>query len=341
MKRNPWLLLTACLFSFAMSRQAVAQETERPKQIVLQNVPLDSIQLSDPFVYADRTTKTYYMTGTGGRMWKSKNLASWAGPYDVVDIDTASWMGKNPQIWAAEIHRYNNRYYYFATFTNAQTIIDTVEGNIVPRRATHILVADRPDGPYRPVSASDYLPAGKATLDGTFWIDKDRKPYLVYCHEWLQNRNGTIEKIALKPDMSGTQGEARILFKASESPWSRENTADGSVMPNMVTDGPFLFRTTDGTLGMIWSSWIRDVYTQGVAYSQSGTLDGPWIQEPQPITPPDYGHGMLFRTFDGRLLMAVHSHKQEGTHHVIRRPHFFTAGNKGKRLTIGVEYRPR
>ena len=320
--------------------EAQAQIKQAGHERLLQNVPLDSITLSDPFVLADRATKTYYMTGTGGKLWKSKNLSKWNGPYDVVKIDTMSWMGVHPQIWAAEIHRFNNRYYYIATFTNSDIVIDTVAGNIIPRRATHILVSDKPDGPYLPVSDELYLPADKATLDGTLWVDKDRKPYLVYCHEWLQTRNGTIEKMRLKPDLSGTEGTSKILFSASEAPWSRENTVDGSVRPNSVTDGPFLFRTTDGTLGMIWSSWIRDVYTQGVAYSQSGTLDGPWIQEPNPITPPNYGHGMIFRTFDGRLLMAVHSHKQEGAHRVIRHPHFFTAGLKGNRLTIGVEYRP-
>ena len=29
-------------------------------------------------------------------------------------------------------------------------------------------------------------PADKPTLDGTFWVDKDGKPYMVYCYEWLQ-----------------------------------------------------------------------------------------------------------------------------------------------------------
>ena len=50
---------------------------------------------------------------------------------------------------------------------------------------------------------------------------------------------------------------------------------------------------------MIWTSWIYNVYTQGVAYSESGTLDGPWIQEKDPITPPNFGHGMLFQALDG------------------------------------------
>lgn len=38
---------------------------------VLSKVPLDSIVLSDPCILPDRSTMTYYMTGTGGKLWKA------------------------------------------------------------------------------------------------------------------------------------------------------------------------------------------------------------------------------------------------------------------------------
>lgn len=299
--------------------------------------PLDSIRLSDPFILADRKTATYYMTGTGGKLWKSKDLKGWEGAFDVVQIDSTSWMGKNPMIWAAEIHPYKGKYYYFATFTNPEIKIDTVGGNVIERRASHILISDNPDGMYVPMADPTYLPADKPTLDGTFWVDKDGKPYMVYCHEWLQNNNGTIEKIELKPDLSGSVGEGKVLFRASDSPWSRENTADGSMKPNKVTDGPYLFRTETGRLGMIWTSWVRDVYTQGVAYSTDGTLNGKWIQEKDPVTPPNFGHGMLFRTFEGKWLMSVHSHYDDnGTY--VRVPHLFEVDLSGDKLIVGKEW---
>ena len=239
-------------------------------------------------------------------------------------------------IWAAELHRYKGKYYYFATFTNRKHIIGTYRGNKLERRASHVLAADRAEGPYRPMADSTYLPADKLTLDGTFWVDTDGKPYMVYCHEWLQNWDGTIEKIELKPDLSGSVGEGKLLFRASDSPWSRE-VVRGDTVPNRVTDGPWLFRTRTGRLGMIWTSWIYDVYTQGVAYSESGTLDGPWLQEKDPVTPPNFGHGMLFRTFDGRLLMSVHSHKNiRGRYHRV--PHLFEVDDSGDRIVVGKEY---
>lgn len=301
-------------------------------------VYLDSIQLSDPCILADTVTQMYYMTGTGGKLWKSKELKVWEGPYTVAQTDSNSWMGAQPMIWAAELHAYKGKYYYFATFTNEHIKIDTVKGNVIDRRASHVLVSDRPDGPYVPMKDPVYLPADKPTLDGTFWVDTDGKPYMVYCYEWLQNWDGTIEKIELKPDLSGSVGEGKLLFKASESPWSREKQ-DGKVVPNKVTDGPYLFRTGTGRLGMIWTSWIYDVYTQGVAYSESGTLDGPWIQEEEPITPPNYGHGMLFRTLDGVWLMSVHSHKDINGRYV-RIPHLFEVDLSGDKLVVGKPYHP-
>ncbi|MVM29114.1 family 43 glycosylhydrolase [Spirosoma sp. HMF4905] len=330
---NKALLLAALL---AGSLTSVFSQNRVP--VLRQDIPLDSIRLSDPFILADKKTSAYYMTGTGGMLWKSNDLKKWTGPVSIAKTDPASWMGKNPMIWAAELHPYKGKYYYFATFTNRAVKIDTVGENVIERRASHVLVSDNPEGPYVPMKDSLYLPADKPTLDGTFWVDKDGKPYMVYCYEWLQNLNGTIEKVELKPDLSGSIGEGKLLFRASESPWSREKVND-KVGPNKVTDGPYLFRTGTGRLGMIWTSWVYDVYTQGVAYSKSGTLDGPWIQESDPITPPNYGHGMLFRTLDGKWLMSLHSHRSSNGRNV-RVPHLFEVDFSGDKLVVGKPYTP-
>ena len=304
-------------------------------RVYQQLTPRDQIRLSDPCIMADSATQTYYMTGTGGLLWTSKDLNLWAGPYRVAQTDPNSWMGARPQIWAAELHPYKGKYYYFATFTNEAIKIDTVRGNVIPRRASHVLVSDTPDGPYRPMADATYLPEHQPTLDGTFWVDTDGKPYMVYCGEWLQNWNGTIEKIELKPDLSGSIGKGKVLFRASDSPWSHEKGKRKN-HPNKVTDGPYLFRTATGRLGMLWTSWKDDLYTQGVAYSKSGTLDGPWTQERQPITPPNFGHGMLFRTLDGRWLMSVHSHKNVKGHY-LRIPCLFEVDLSGDKLIVGKQ----
>lgn len=306
----------------------------------IRHVPLDSIILSDPCILADDATQMYYMTGTGGQLWKSPDMKIWEGPYNVAITDGIEWMGKRPMIWAAELHKHNGKYYYFATFTNREVSLGEYRGNNLERRACHVLVSDKAEGPYRMVENSDseYLPADRLTLDGTLWVDTDEKPYMVYCWEWLQNWDGTIEKIELKPDFSGTIGDGSILFRASASPWSHE-LEDGKDRPNKVTDGPYLHRMANGRLAMIWTSWYDNIYTQGVAYSESGTLDGPWIQEEKPITPPDFGHGMLFRTLNGELLMSVHSHKSVNGHY-IRVPHLFKVDDSGDQLKVGERFIP-
>lgn len=106
--RNPIILLTAFLcVSLSVSAQ------RRGGMQARENIPTDSIRLSDPFVLADEATRTYYMTGTGGMMWKSKDLKLWSGPYRVAETNPQSWMGARPAIWAAELHAYQGKYYYF------------------------------------------------------------------------------------------------------------------------------------------------------------------------------------------------------------------------------------
>ena len=90
---------------------------------------------------------------------------------------------------------------------------------------------------------------------------------------------------------------------------------------------------------MLWTNWIYDVYTQSVAYSASGTLDGSWRQEPAPLTPPNYGHGMLFRAFEGKLLMSIRSHRDIKGHY-RRIPHLFEVDVSGDKLVLGRPYRP-
>ena len=327
------ILYLTTIFYLLIATPVFSQQ--RPLPEVRKNVPLDSIRLSDPAILADSKTKMYYMTGSGGMMWKSSDLRLWEGPYNVVRTNPDSWMGERPAIWAPEFHVHNGKYYYFGTFTNNSIKIDTVKGTAIDRRACHILVSDNPDGPYVPVGDENYCREDQPTLDATLWIE-DGIPYLLYCHEWLQNWNGTVEAIQLKPDFSGVEGNRKILFFASDSPWSKERRGE-TILPNKVTDGPFVFRTQTGRLGIIWTSWVYNVYTQGVAYSDNDRLDGHWIQERDPITPPNFGHAMLFRTFEGKLLMSIHSHNSENGR-TIRMPHLFEVDDSGDKIVVNKEY---
>jgi len=90
----------------------------------------------------------------------------------------------------------------------------------------------------------------------------------------------------------------------NDAPWP-ENDPQYR-FPNYITDGPFLYRTRERVLLMLWSSVGKNGYTVGVARSGSGRIEGPWRQDREPLYDRDGGHAMIFRTFDNRLMMALH-----------------------------------
>jgi len=166
------------------------------------------------------------------------------------------------------------------------------------------------------------------TLDGTLWVE-DGKPYMVFAHEWVQITNGTIEAIPLKDDLSQAIGAPFLLFHGSEAPWSHAGKDRG----NNVTDGPFLYRSKSGKLMLIWASGGAGGYAEGIAVSDSGKLAGPWRQQAKPIYAKDGGHAMLFKTFDGKLMMVLHSPNGRGA-----RPRVFEMKDTGDTLRIVKEF---
>lgn len=57
---------------------------------------------------------------------------------------------------------------------------------------------------------------------------------------------------------------------------------------------------------MIWSSMGADGYAIGIATSQSGSVKGPWKHQSKCLFGNNGGHGMIFTTFDGELVIALH-----------------------------------
>ena len=73
-----------------------------------------------------------------------------------------------------------------------------------------------------------------------------------------------------------------------------------------VTDGPWFYRTQSGKLQMIWSSFGEYEYAIGIAESASGKVAGPWVQVANPLFHKNGGHAMIFESFSGELLLALH-----------------------------------
>lgn len=284
------------------------------------------IHIRDPFVLPMIAEKTYYLYGTRGpECWTnsatgvdyytSDNMQDWEGPFIAFQPPVGFWSDRN--YWAPEVHVYRGRYYMFMTFK--------AEG---VSRGTQILAADRPQGPFLPISDQPVTPRDWECLDGTLYVDRHHQPWIVFCHEWVQVGDGEVCAIPLSEDLTSAAGEPKLLFRASEAPWALELNSKGR--KGYVTDGPFLHRMANGELIMLWSSFGRGGYTVGVAKSASGDILGPWEQIPEPLYAGDGGHCMVFRTFDQQLLLTYHRPNPTPN----ERPYFVPLRENGDSLEI-------
>lgn len=292
---------------------------------------IQDIKIRDPYVVTEG--EAYYLFGTtdmdiswrtpgvGFNVYRSvgAQLREFEGPFAAFRPPRDFW--SKVSFWAPEVYRYKGAYYMFATFK-------PVEG----RRGTAVLKAPSIMGPYAPTGGAPVTPARWDCLDGTLYVDRDGRPYMVFCHEWIQIGDGEICVMPLTDDLTAAAGEATVLFKSSDAPWSRRlklpprpatppppppEGAPEFEMPAWmlgedpkayVTDGPFLYTAESGALLMLWSAFDETgAYCIGVAASESGGVYGPWKQSEKPLYAADGGHGMLFKALDGRLLLAIHS----------------------------------
>lgn len=296
-------LISVCGFDSSFSQTKQNQESK--------SLNISEIRIRDPFILSDLKTKTYFMYAQmsnrlgeknpqkGVEVYISKNLKEWQRPSAVFQIPNnfgATWM-----VWAPEVHFYKGKYYLFVTFTSRDTLGPQTNGKQWPKlykRGTQILVSDSPMGPFKPFRNEPHTPENWQALDGTLFVE-DQKPYMVFCHEWVQIKDGTMEFVQLKDDLSGTIGFPVTMFKGSDAPWAKRSD-------RYITDGPFFYWTFQNELLMIWSSFGKQGYAVGIAVSQSKKLKGPWKQQSKPLFSNDGGHGMIFKTFDDVLLIALH-----------------------------------
>ena len=293
-------LLLSAFISFTLNSQQVWQAAD--------------LRIRDPFIFADSASGTYYLYRSGraeinGSMqnvvdvFTGKDLKTWNGPSSCFILPENFWATN--MIWAPEMHKYQGKYYLFVTFTSFDTLLSTPENPAKParykpfKRGTQVLWSDSPSGPFHILDNRSTTPQDWMCLDGTFY-EEDGIPYMIFCHEWLQINDGTVNAVRLKSDLSAMEGAPFVLFKASDAPWV-------VVKPQgNVTDGPFMYRTKSGKLLMIWSSFGKSGYAELIAYSESGKIAGPWKQLPEPLFTEDGGHGMIFKTFEGNLMFVYH-----------------------------------
>ncbi len=278
---------------------------------------LEEINVRDPFVLP--WEGTYYLFGTRAKTcwgpadgfdgYKSTDLIHWDGPFEVFHRPEGFWADKN--YWAPEVHVYNGAFYMFATFNSVA----------LDKKGTLILQADTPLGPYRLHSEGKITPEEWQCLDGTFYLSQDHTPYMVFSHEWVDLGDGQICGVKLSPDLKRAEGTPFTLFCASQgTPWVKSITHRLFDGPVYVTDGPFLHRCENGELVMLWASMSEGGYAEGLARSESGEIQGPWHVDDTPLFDKDGGHGMVFRTFSGELMLVLHQPNETPLEHPVFLP---------------------
>ena len=283
----------------------------------------EDIHIRDPYILMDNGI-AYLYGSTDANIWggecrtfeayRSSDLEEFEGPFTVFARPDGFWA--NEQYWAPEVHRYDGAYYLFATFHSAE------QG-----RRCQILRADRPLGSFA-VFCPPFTPAGWDCLDATLWVEEGI-PYAVFCHEWVQIQDGTIEIMRLKSDLSGADGKPVTLFRASDAPWVRKTSYDGK-FEGTITDGPFVHKLKSGKLVMLWSSCVENnAYAVGMAVSDGGHIAGPWRHIEKPLFASDGGHACLF-SFRGELKVALHAPNIVGK----ERPVFFSVAEEADRLAL-------
>ena len=279
------------------------------------------INIRDPFVLYENGT--YYMYGTRARnfgiqtkgfdVYLSKDLENWSEPQECFNSEQYDL---NYQAnWAPEVHRYNDAYYMFATFTRKSNGL----------RGTFILKAESPLGPFVPHSNGAVTPAEWECLDGTFYMSREGRPYIVFCHEHTQIIDGTICYAPLSDDLKEINGEVVTLFKASEPYWADQCTDPEE---HRVTDGPFMYRTKDGELLMLWSTFIKGQYAECLVKFAGGEIGADFVHL-APMIDDDGGHGMIFGNGE-KLYLTFHSPNQRD----MERPYFIEIEDRGDTVSL-------
>ena len=195
----------------------------------------EDINIRDPFIlpyegkyylYGSRGSEVWEDNATGLDVYVSEDLENWSEPKEIFTRTADFWADRH--YWAPEVYAYNGAFYMFASFKSADRC-----------RGTMVLKADKPDGKFTVHSEGTITPPDWESLDGTLYISKSGKPYMIFCHEWVQVNDGEMCAIEMSADLKRAVGEPILLFKASEASWIAEAQKNGGIAAFIDADHAF------------------------------------------------------------------------------------------------------
>ena len=258
--------------------------------------------LRDPFVLV--TDEAYYLYGSevsGG--WEQCGYACYK---NTGELSSGEWKKVEPEIyerprdavknfWAPEVHKYKGEYYLFGSYFSSKT----------NHRGCTIMKSSSPEGPFVEITDGTVTPSDWDAIDGTLYLDEAGAPWMIFVHEWTctEDRKGRMSVARLSDDLTHFVCTPKDIFKATDPTWTN----------NGCTDGPFMYKTSDGVLLMLWSNFIGKDYCVGIARSKNGRVDGEWTHDEKLLFSneitgnDDGGHGMIFTDRGGKMYLSVHS----------------------------------
>ena len=248
--------------------------------------------LRDPFILVD--DGVYYAYGTG---WKCfRNISGKLdGPWAYVGVVSVIPEDAETNYWAPEVFKIDGEYYMFTTYKSKTS----------GHRGCVIMKSSSPTGPFTMITDGHITPKDWDSIDGTYYVDEEGQPWMIFVHEWTSTDDGVGRMAAAKlsDDLTHFISEPIELFRADDPNWSR----------SMVTDGCWMHKCQNGELLMLWSSSDSHGYCVGVARSDNGKVDGKWSHDSELLysraitNEYDGGHGMIFKSLNGQTYLSVHS----------------------------------
>lgn len=237
----------------------------------------------------------YYVYGTGWQCYKNTS-GSLEGKWKNLGVVATIPDDAADNYWAPEVHKYNGEFYMFTTYKSRKT----------GHRGCTILKSSSPEGPFVEITDGAITPSDWDAIDGTFYVDEDGQPWMIFVHEWTSTDDGVGRMAAAKlsDDLTTFISEPIELFRADSSSWTK----------HQVTDGCWMYKCENGELLMLWSNCEPDgSYAVGIARSDNGKVDGNWSHDYllfySKSMNGDYdgGHGMIFTDTDGQMYLCIHS----------------------------------
>ena len=224
------------------------------------------LRLRDPFVVAGEDCYYLYGTDVSESGWEK---TSWACYRSTGKSLSGKWEKlKTPvyirpenaekNLWAPEVHKYNGYYYMFASYFSSAT----------GHRGCSILKSDSLEGPFVEITDGHITPKEWDSIDGTFWVDGEGQPWMVFVHEWTSTDDGIGRMAAAKlsEDLTHFTSEPKELFRADVAPHPRPRSGAASPTPANATTDP----TFPASPGRIWGFSSTARRAKAISRTSSG-----------------------------------------------------------------------